>query len=33
MAEQRFIKQEHLGSLLRADDPCELLINLRNYTR
>jgi hypothetical protein len=33
MAEQRFIKHEHLGSLLRADDPRDLLIKLRNYAR
>ncbi len=32
MAEQRFIKQEHLATLLRGDDPRELLIKLRNYT-
>ena len=32
MAEQRFIKREHLASLIRADDPADLLIKLRNYT-
>ena len=32
MAEQRFIKREHLASLLRGDDPRELLIKLRQYT-
>jgi uncharacterized protein (TIGR00730 family) len=32
MAEQRFIKKEHLASFLRADDPRDLLTKLRNYT-
>jgi uncharacterized protein (TIGR00730 family) len=32
MAEQRFIKKEHLTSLIRADNPGDLLIKLRNYT-
>ena len=32
MAEQRFIKKEHLASVVRGDDPRELLIKLRNYT-
>jgi uncharacterized protein (TIGR00730 family) len=32
MAEQRFIKKEHLGSVLRGDDPRDLLSKLRNYT-
>lgn len=32
MAEQRFIKSEHLASLIRADDPGDLLIKLRNFT-
>jgi uncharacterized protein (TIGR00730 family) len=32
MAEQRFIKKEHLAALIRADDPGDLLIKLRNYT-
>ncbi len=32
MAEQRFIKKEHLTSLIRGDDPGDLLIKLRNYT-
>ena len=32
MAEQRFIKQEHLATLLRGDDPRDLLTKLRNYT-
>ena len=32
MAEQRFIKKEHLGSLIRADNPGDLLIKLRNYS-
>ena len=32
MAEQRFIKKEHLASVLRGDDPRELLIKLRHYT-
>jgi len=32
MAEQRFIKQEHLASLIRGHDPNDLLIKLRNYT-
>ncbi len=32
MAEQRFLKKEHLASLIRGDDPCDLLIQLRNYT-
>ena len=32
MAEQRFIKPEHLASLIRAEDAGELLIQLRNYT-
>ena len=32
MAEERFIKKEHLAALLRADDPRELLGRLRNYT-
>jgi uncharacterized protein (TIGR00730 family) len=32
MAEERFIKKEHLASLIRADDSADLLIKLRNYT-
>jgi len=32
MAEQRFVKKEHLASLIRGDDPGDLLIKLRNYT-
>ena len=32
MAEQRFIKKEHLASLIRAEDAGELLAKLRNYT-
>ncbi len=32
MAAQRFIRQEHLASLIRAHDPVELLASLRNYT-
>jgi len=32
MAEQRFIKKEHLASLLRANEPRALLGQLRNYT-
>ncbi|MFA6293813.1 MAG: TIGR00730 family Rossman fold protein [Victivallales bacterium] len=32
MAEQRFIKEEHLASLIRGDDPADLLIKLRNYS-
>ena len=32
MAEQRFIKREHLASLIRAEDASELLIKLRDYT-
>src|SRR5664280_2626199 len=32
MAEQRFLKKEHLASLIRGDDPGDLLIKLRNYT-
>jgi len=32
MAEQRFIKKEHLASLIRGDDPADLLTKLRNYT-
>jgi len=32
MAEQRFIKQEHLGSVLRGNDPRDLLTRLRNYS-
>jgi uncharacterized protein (TIGR00730 family) len=32
MSEQRFIKQEHLASLIRTDDPEELLTRLRNHT-
>lgn len=32
MAEQRFIKKEHVGSLIRGDDPVDLLKRLRNYT-
>lgn len=32
MAEQRFIKKEHLASLLRAEDSREVLLKLRNYT-
>ena len=31
MAEQRFIKKEHLASLIRAEDARELLLKLRNY--
>lgn len=31
MAEQRFIKKEHLASLIRAEDSRELLLSLRNY--
>jgi uncharacterized protein (TIGR00730 family) len=31
MAAQRFIKPEHLSSLIRADDAGELLLKLRNY--
>ena len=31
MAAQRFIKQEHLASLLRGDDPRELLVKLRAH--
>ncbi len=32
MVEERFIKQEHVAALLRADDPRELLLKLRSYT-
>ena len=32
MAEQRFVKREHLASLIRADSASDLLIKLRNYT-
>jgi uncharacterized protein (TIGR00730 family) len=32
MAEQRFVKKEHLASLIRGDDPGDLLIKLGNYT-
>ena len=32
MAEQRFIKKEHLASLIRGNDPKDLLIKLRDYT-
>ncbi len=32
MAEQRFIKKEHLGSLIRTEQPRELLSRLRNHT-
>jgi hypothetical protein len=32
MAEQRFVKREHLASLIRADNASDLLIKLRNYT-
>jgi len=32
MAEQRFIRKEHLASLHRGNDPRELLARLRNYT-
>ena len=32
MAEQRFIKKEHLASLIREDDPGDLLAKLRGYT-
>lgn len=32
MAEQRFIKKENLGALIRGDDPADLLTRLRNYT-
>jgi uncharacterized protein (TIGR00730 family) len=32
MAEQRFIRKEHLAFLIRAKDPSDLLIKLRNYT-
>lgn len=32
MEEQRFIKKDHLASLIRGDDPGDLLIKLRNYT-
>jgi len=32
MAEQRFIKAEHLASLIRAEDARELLLKLRNYS-
>jgi uncharacterized protein (TIGR00730 family) len=32
MAEQRFIKKEHHASVIRGDDPRELLKKLRNYT-
>ena len=32
MAEQRFIKKEHLASLIRGDDPKDLLIKMRDYT-
>ena len=31
MAEQRFIKKEHLDALIRGDNPVDLLIKLRNY--
>lgn len=31
MVEQRFIKKEHLASLIRAEDPRELLRQLRDY--
>ena len=31
MAEQRFIKKEHLASLIREDDPVRLLTKLRSY--
>jgi uncharacterized protein (TIGR00730 family) len=32
VAEQRFIKKEHLASLIRTHDPVELLRRLRDYT-
>ncbi len=32
MAEQRFITREHLGSLIRTDQPGELLSRVRNHT-
>jgi hypothetical protein len=32
MAEQRFLKKEHLASLIRAEDARELLAQLRRYT-
>jgi uncharacterized protein (TIGR00730 family) len=32
MAEQRFIKEEHLATLIRGDDPAELLIQLRSFS-
>jgi uncharacterized protein (TIGR00730 family) len=32
MAEQRFVKREHLASLIRGDNASDLLIKLRNYT-
>ncbi len=32
MAEQRFIKREHLATFLRADDARDLLNQLRNFT-
>jgi uncharacterized protein (TIGR00730 family) len=32
MTEQRFIKKEHLASLIRAENAHELLLKLRNYT-
>jgi len=32
MAEQRFIKKEHLASLITGDDPADLLVKLRNFT-
>ena len=31
MSAQRFIKPEHLGSLIRTDDPGDLLARLRNH--
>ena len=32
MSEQRFIRKEHLATLLRGNDPRDLLSKLRNYT-
>ena len=32
MSEQRFIKQEHFGALIRTTDADELLSRLRNHT-
>lgn len=32
MADQRFLKEEHFGSLIRAENPLELLNQLRRYS-